>query len=168
MRIPFSKKVADPRYGNNHIDAHFLDTVEGDQTEAVERILGLHQDGKFTLLIPYSVKVEIEHKNTPSHVKERARQFVYTESVGLTQDEQKLHEQTRALMRGNAKPGKHDADAFHIVEAAKHGGRYFITNDRRILNKKEDLSVLVGISVVMPTEFLEAYEEYSRTDEEGG
>jgi len=168
MRKPFSNKVADPRYGNNHIDAHFLDTVEGEQTEAVERILGLHQDGKFTLLIPYSVKVEIEHKNTPSHVKERARQFVYTESVGLTQDEQELHEQTRTLMRGNAKPGKHDADAIHIVEAAKHGGRYFITNDGRILSKKEDLSMLVGISVVMPTEFLEAYEECSRTDEEGG
>ena len=71
-------------------------------------------------------------------------------------------------MRGNAKPGRHDADAIHIVEAAKHGGRYFITNDVRILSKKEDLSVLVGISVVMPTEFLEAYEEYSRTDDEGG
>ena len=168
MRKPFSKKVADPRYGNNHIDAHFLDTVQGEQAQAVERILGLHQEGKIALLIPYSVKAEIEHKNTPGHVKERARQFVYTEPVGLTQGEQKLHEQTRILIRGNAKPGKHDRDAFHIVEAAKHGGRYFITNDRAILSKKDDLSVLVGISVVMPTKFLEADEECSRTDGEGG
>jgi hypothetical protein len=31
----------------------------------------------------------------------------------------------RDVMRGNAARGKHDPDAFHVVEAAKYGGREF-------------------------------------------
>lgn len=158
MRIPMNRRILDPRYGNNHIDAHFLDALEGDEAKAVESILALHAEQRFTLLIPYSVKAEIEHENTPAHVKKRAREFIYTVPVQLTRPELERVEQARALMRGNAKSGKHDADAFHIVEAEKHGGRYFITNDGRILRKKEDISALLGIRIVTPTEFLAAYE----------
>ena len=35
-------------------------------------------------------------------------------------------------MQRNAQRGKHDADTFHVVESAKYGGRYFVTNDERI------------------------------------
>jgi len=63
-------------------------------------------------------------------------------------------------MRGNAAPGKHDADAFHVVEAAKYGGRHFITNDTRILRKKAEISELTGIDVVTPTEFLARYDAF--------
>jgi integrase len=34
VRKPVSKKVLYPRYGNNHIDAHFLDALEGESARA--------------------------------------------------------------------------------------------------------------------------------------
>ncbi len=70
MRIPMNRRILDPRYGNNHTDAHFLDALEGDETKAVESILALHAKQRFTLLIPYSVKAEIEHdprSRAPAH-----------------------------------------------------------------------------------------------------
>jgi hypothetical protein len=70
------RRVLDPRYGNNHIDAHFLDAVEGEEGHAVERILALYEGTEFTLLLPHSVKAEIDHPNTPAHVKARARGFI--------------------------------------------------------------------------------------------
>lgn len=118
MRVPMNRRILDPRYGNNHVDAHFLDTVEGAEQEAVERILALYRQRKCTLLLPYSVKAEIEHANTPAHVKARARELVFTTPVELTPPELELIARSRDLMRGNAAPGKHDADAFHVVEAA--------------------------------------------------
>jgi len=164
VRTPFGRKTLDPRYGNNLIDAHFLDALEGEEAEALERIMRFYAEERFTLLIPHSVRAEIEHENTPDHVKARARQFIFTEPVQLTAPERERVEQARALMRGNAKAGKHDSDASHIVEAAKHGGRYFITNDGRILKKKNEISALLGIKIVAPTEFLAAYEKCCQTD----
>jgi len=159
VRKPFGRKILDARYGNNHLDAHFLDAMEGDEAEAVKAILELHANQQLGLLIPYSVKDEIEHENTPDHVKERAQQLSYTSPVDLTEPERELRKEACALMRGNAKPGSHDADAYHLVEAAKHGGRYFITNDKRVLKRQEDISALLGIKVVTPTKFLETYNE---------
>jgi hypothetical protein len=167
VRVPMARRILDPRYGNNHIDAHFLDTVEGTEQEAVERILALYRQRKFTLVLPYSVKAEIEHENTPEHVKTRARELIFTEPVELTQPELELVGRSRDLMRGNAAPGKHDADAFHVVEAAKYGDRHFITNDKRILSKKAEISELAGIDVVTPTEFLERYDSFD-SQQRGG
>jgi hypothetical protein len=70
-------------------------------------------------------------------------------------------------MRGNAAPGKHDADAFHVFEAAKYGGRHLTTNDKRILSKKAEISELAGIDVVTPTEFLEHYDSFD-SQQRGG
>jgi predicted nucleic acid-binding protein len=131
---------------------------EGAEQEAVERILALYRQRRFTLPLPYSVKAEIEHPNTPAHVKARARELIFTTPVELTPPELELVARSRDLMRGNAASGKHDADAFHVVEAAKYGGRHFITNDTRILSKKAQISELTGIDVVTPTEFLARYD----------
>jgi hypothetical protein len=154
----------DPHYCNNFIDAHVLDRTGTPEDEVVEQILSLAMDGTFTLLLPYSVKAEIEHPNTPTEVRRRATELIFTEPVTLTAPELETHRKARELLRGNAKPGKHDRDAFHVVESAKYGGGYFITNDQRILKKQSELTALIGIVIVTPTEFLDLYRQY---EEEG-
>ena len=88
-------------------------------------------------------------------------QFIYTEPVSLTPAEVQRHQQVRDLVRGNAKPGKHDRDAYHMVEAAKYGG-YFITRDPRLFRKCSQIARLLGqgFAIVTPTEFLEIYKQF--------
>ena len=64
--------MLDPRYSNNFIDANVLDRTGGPEDGAVNDILRLRDDGAFTVLLPHSVKAEIEHPNTPAEVKRRA------------------------------------------------------------------------------------------------
>jgi len=62
------------------------------------------------------------------------------------------------LIQGNAKLGQHAKDAFHLVESAKYGGRFFITNDERLLKKVDEIwKMLLPLRVLKPTDFLEAY-----------
>lgn len=130
----FGKPVnLDPKFGNNFIDANALHYQGGPEDEVIAKILALAGDRRFTLLLPHSVKQEIEHPNTPADVKRRASGLIYSIPVNLTAQENATHKKIRDLIQGNAKPGKHDADAFHLVESAKYG-RHFITNDRRLLD----------------------------------
>ena len=151
----------DPRYVNSLIDANVLDQLGGPDDGVVRQILALAEDCKVLLMLPHSVRAEIEHPNTPAVVKQRALPFIFTEPVSLTPPEVQRHQHVRDLVRGNAKAGKHDRDAYHMVEAAKYGG-YFITRDNRLLKKRSDIAHLLGADfvIVTPTEFLEAYNRF--------
>ncbi len=118
-------KRIDPRYFNNFIDANVLDRMGDGHDDAVDEMLSLYERSEITLLLPHSVKAEIEHPRTPPEVKARAMGIIFTEPVTLTPNEVELHRRMRDLVRGNARPGKHDRDAYHVVEAAKYGG-YFV------------------------------------------
>jgi hypothetical protein len=148
--------MVDPRYGSNFIDANVLDRTGGPEDSAVDTILQLHERGAFTLLLPHSVKAEIEHPNTPAEVKAKAAQLIYSMPVQLTPPELITHKKIAALIQGNAKPGRHAKDAFHLVESAKYG-RHFITNDGRLLKNAEDIWRLLQLKVLKPSEFLAAY-----------
>jgi predicted nucleic acid-binding protein len=115
----------------------------------------------FTLLLPHSVKAELAHPNTPPDVKQRAAQLVYSMRVTLTPGERAKHDQIRALIRGNAKSGQHDTDAYHLVESAKYG-RHFITNDKRLLKKAPEIWAILHLKVLTPTEFLAAYRHHNQ------
>lgn len=143
-----------PKLCNNFIDANVLDYSGSPEDKAVDMILQFADEGAFTLLLPYSVKAEIEHPNTPDNVKRKASQLIYSVPVQLTPTELATHQKIRALIQGNAKPGKHDNDAFHIVESAKNGGWYFITNDVRLLKKTTEILKVLGIKVLKPSEFV--------------
>ena len=151
-------KRIDPRYVNSLIDANVLDRLSYPEDAVVDEILSL---ADIQLQLPHSVKAEIDHPNTPPDVKRRACEFVYTLPVSLTPSERQQHQHTRQLIRGNARPGAHDRDAYHLVEAAKYGG-YFITLDKRLLRKRSDIMQLLGgsFAIVTPTEFLEAYKSF--------
>ena len=147
----------DPRYCNTLIDAHVLDRGGSLDDADVDEILNLAEEGRITLLLPHSVKSEIEHPNTPPDVKRRAARLVYTRPVQLTPPEIDQHQQVRSILQGNAKPGKHDSDAYHVVESAKYGGGYFITNDSRILKMGPEIATLLKVVIVTPAKFLSLY-----------
>ncbi len=155
-------KRIDPRYFNNFIDANVLDRMGDGHDDAVDEMLSLYDDGKITLLMPHSVKAEIEHPNTPAKVKARAMGIIFTEPVTLTPNEVERHCQVRDLVQGNALPGTHDRDAYHVVEADKHGGGYFVTRDERLLKMGREISALLTtVEVVSPTEFMRKYQEFA-------
>ena len=89
---------------------------------------------------------------------------IHTLPVSRTAGEKATLCQIRAILRGNAQPGKHDADAEHLFEASKYGGGYFITHDRRMLDKRDELRQLIGVALAIVTleEFLAAYDRFSR------
>ena len=153
----------DPRHFNNLIDANILDRLNGPEDAVVDEIIALADSGRITLQLPHSVKAEIDHPDAPADVKRQAVGFIYTSPVSLTAAERQRHEEVHALVRGNAEPGEHDRDAYHMVEAARYGG-YFITRDARLLEKRIDVAGLLGagFAIVTPSEFLEAYEHYER------
>ncbi len=109
------------------------------------------------MLLPHSVKAEIDRPQTPARVKALASELIYSIPVELTQSENEIHSRLRIIMKGNALSDKHDADAFHVVEAAKYGG-YFVTLDDRILKKKSEISnVLPGLWIVKPQELVDIF-----------
>lgn len=149
--------MLDPRYGNNLFDCNALDRTDPVEDAAMDDILKLHEDpDNFTLLLPYSVKDEIEHPSTPAEKKRLAQNFIFSTEVQLTEPELALHAKVRALIQGNAKPGRHCKDAFHLVESAKYG-RHFITKDARLLKRAPEIWQLLQLRVLKPSEFLAAF-----------
>lgn len=153
----------DPRIFNTFLDAHILDRMSSPEDAVVDELLETGFDRGVLLHLPHSVKAEIEHRNTPADVKRRAAGLIYSEPVQLTENERQLHRRVRSIVQGNAKPGKHDADAFHVVESDKHGGGYFLTNDTRLLKKASELAELLQIQIVTPTELLSILVKFEKS-----
>jgi predicted nucleic acid-binding protein len=97
---------------------------------------------------------EIEHPNTPSHVKTEAQSRIFTIQTSLIDAEYKMKQTIWDTLTGNGKPEKMKADAEHIFEAHKYGS-YFITTDKRILEKREELTK-IGLScwIMLPSELV--------------
>lgn len=154
----------DPRFCNITYDSNALDSNDDQQHADVERILELAETSEIILVTPKSVLSEIEHPNTPRQTRRAAMNQIFTTHVGRTRQEHELEEKIRTVVRGNAKSGKHDADVSHLSEAAKYGG-YFITNDKRLIKKREDLRNVLppSLMIVTPSEFLEIYDHCAAT-----
>jgi hypothetical protein len=86
---------------------------------------------------------------------------IFTLQTMLTAQEAEMRRKIEAALQGNAKPGKHAADAQHLSEAAKYGG-YFITRDKRILNPSQELKALLppSLQVVTLVTFFEIFDDY--------
>ena len=105
------------------------------------------------------VKDEIEHPHTPSYVKERVAALRYSMPVSLTAPERELYQRILRIVQGDARPGKHDRDAFHLFESQKYGCSHFVTNDKRLLAKAPEIGKLLNMEIVTPPKFLEKYRE---------
>ena len=162
-RISDMARRVDPRYFTNLIDANVLDCTGTAEDAAVDEILELAAGNRIALLLPYSVKDEVSHPRTPAEVKRRALTLPFTEPVTLTEPERRLYREVLEIVQGDAKPGKHDLDAFHIVESAKYGG-YFLTNDKRLLRKRAAIGAVAQIEIVTPSEFLNRFKGFEAQD----
>ncbi|MBR0967087.1 type II toxin-antitoxin system VapC family toxin [Bradyrhizobium diazoefficiens] len=151
----------DPRRVNVTLDANALDKDGTTRDELVDRVLALRRANKLNLVIPAGVRAEVEHPRTPQAVKDAILPEIFTIPTGLNSQEQTFRHRLEAALRGNAHPGKHAADAYHLAEAAKYGG-YFITHDERILRKSGELGALLppSLQVVTLEEFLEIFDDY--------
>lgn len=155
-------KRIDPRIHNNFLDANFWnDTGNPVEGSAMLEILDLAQQGEVSLILPFSVKAELEHPNTPPEIKRAASGMIHTLRTELSPNELAIRSKLLVLIQGNAKPGKHDRDVFHLLEAAKYGGGYFITKDGRLLKKGMEIGyLLASLRVVCPSDFM----KYFRSD----
>lgn len=154
--------MLDPRICNIHLDANALDRTGGARDALVERVLALRESEEINFVVPESVRAEVNDPRTPTNVQNVVLPEIYSLTVSRTPDEQVIFGQIRAILMGNAKPGKHDADANHLFEASKYGGGYFITHDRRMLKKRDDLRSLIGpaLAIVTLEEFLKVYDQF--------
>jgi hypothetical protein len=155
--------VLDPRICNIHLDANAVDRDGGPRDSLVDRMLGLRQAGKINFVVPGSVRGEVQHPNTPHGVRSTMLPEIFSLPVGRTTGEHDTLRKVRALLQGNATPGRHDADGLHLCEATKYGGGYFITHDARMLKKRDELRPLLGpeLCIVTLTEFLDIYDDFA-------
>jgi len=143
------------------IDANALDRDGSDRDAAVDRLLNLCQTGKINLMMPHGVRNETQDPRTPATVREVTRATLFAIPTNLTHQELTVRRQIESALQGNARPGKHAADAQHLAEAAKYCG-YFITHDKRILKKSDGFHSLLppSLSVVTLAVFLEIFDDY--------
>lgn len=137
-----TRRPLDPRNVPVTIDANALDEDGSARDALIERLRALASEGRINLIVPGSVRAEIEHPHTPGAVKEAALPQIFSYRVELNEAEQQMRARVRSILQGNARPGKHDADAEHVCEAAKYAG-FFITNDARILAKRSELETVL-------------------------
>ena len=154
----------DPRYSHTFVDVPVLHRKGDAEDAVVDELLETAFERRVMLHLTYSVKDEIAHPNTPDYVKKRAHRLIYSVPVQLTQGEKELHQKVRKIVQGNAKAGKHDADAFHLVESQKYSAGHFLTYDKRLLKKKAEIRNLLNMEIVTPTEFLAVLKKFEQSE----
>ncbi len=141
-----------PKYTHSYIDSCAFDPG-GSEERCARRLLHLSKIGSIHLEIADTVQQELDHPNTPSDVRKLSRQLIFTNETSLNPEQFQRRDELRALLRGNAKTERHQADADHIFDLAEYGGGYFITTDNRILSKKEALFDKYFVTPITPCEY---------------
>jgi hypothetical protein len=150
----------DPSKVNVAIDANAFNRDGGAHDQLVDRVLKLGAEGKIRLIAPQGVRREVEDLRTPSCVQEAILPQIFTIPTDLTDQERANRRKIEAALQGNAKPGKHAADAAHVFEAGKYCG-YFITHDERILKRAGSYRELPpSFKIVTLARFLEIFDDY--------
>lgn len=125
------RKSLDPRICNIALDANALDRDGSARNQLVDRFEKLAADGTLNVVLPGGVRDEINNPGTPRAVKDAFLQRIFNLRPGLVAEQQAARRRVLAILEGNAKPGKHAADASHLSEAAETGCGYFVTQDAR-------------------------------------
>jgi hypothetical protein len=161
-RWSFPRRAIDPRRCNIGCDANALDRASTANDQFVERFIKLAGSGVINVVIAGGVRDEVQHPQTPQDVKSVVLRKIFNLRPGLNSSQQAERARVRSILQGNAKPSAHAADASHLSEAAETGCCYFITNDKRILKKRDELrSVLPPtLSIVTMREFLEVLDDF--------
>jgi predicted nucleic acid-binding protein len=145
------RRPLNPRKCNIALDANALDLNGSHRDALVARFRKLMQDHELTIVIAGGVRGEVQHPNTPDHVQASILPRIFNLRAGLNELQMKERMKVAALLQGNAKPGRHKADASHLSEAAETGCGYFITHDQRILDKRPQLAGVLPPSLTIAT-----------------
>ncbi len=162
FRIPLGYKPINPQIRNIFIDSCAFDPKYSPEDEASFKIFELYKNGKIILNIARSNLKEVDHPNTPAWVKKEASGMIYTIKTSLTNEEIELKLKIYTLLTGEKKSDYMKKDSEHIFEASKYGG-YFVTTDKGILNKKEELESICSATIVKPSELLNIISLYENT-----
>jgi hypothetical protein len=153
-----ARKV-DPLVHNTMLDANLLDEVVSGTCAAVNRMMELYDSGDdINIVLPYSVRDELNRPATPAAVRTAANRFIYSIRVQLTPPEIANRDRLIEEARGNSKKKNVERDLNHIFEAGKHGGGQFVTRDDWLLRKAERIWDLAQVEVVTPEQFVEKAE----------
>lgn len=155
-RAPLSRRLLDPRRTNSFLDTCAFDPKCSPEDQAAREIHNLIELGEISILLAHSNQKELDHPNTPEDVKRESRAMIYTIETDLNSEEKAHKARIHQVLTGNGNPEKYAADAAHVFEAGKYVG-YFITTDRRILDKRDELHGFSAATIVTPTEWLRVY-----------
>jgi hypothetical protein len=159
MRKPLGHIHIDPTITNIFLDSCAFDPKYHPEDSASLELHKMYEQGELVLHIAHSNQKEIEHPNTPTWVKREANKFIFTYEVHLELNEIRKKESILQVLAGDGNPENMRADAEHIFEASKYG-TYFVTTDKRILKKKDELYDVCGIMVLKPSEIMDIIQSY--------
>lgn len=154
--------MLDPRICNIGHDANALDYDGSSRDTLVDRFRAHALAGTLTVVVAGGVRWEVQHPHTPADVKDAVLPRTFNLRRGLNEAQRNSRRRVAAILQGNAHPGAHAADASHLSEAAETGCGYFITHDKRILAKREELRRVLPptLSLVTLTEFFNELDRF--------
>ena len=151
----------DPRICNIAVDANVYDTDGTTRDLLVARFRRLSQlGGPLSVVVSGGVREEARHPGTPGHVRDDVMGKIYNLRPAPNTEQRSVRRAVRAVLQGNAQPGKHAADASHLCEAAETGCAYFITEDKRVLAKRQKLEAYLRLTILTLREFMEVFDSY--------
>jgi hypothetical protein len=146
-----SHRPLDPRICNIGHDANALDLHGTDRDRLVERFCQLSAARVLSIVVAGGVRKEVQHPRTPVNVKVSVLPQIFNLQPGLNTSQRSERTVVLEIIQGNARPGKHTADASHLSEAAETGCGCFITEDRRILDRRRALRSVLPTSLTIVT-----------------
>ncbi len=121
------------------VDANALDRDGSPRDALIDAFRAAVAAGRFRLFVPAGVLAELRHPGAPDAVRAAASDLAVPRAAPPTARQHIDRIRVRAIMRGDGRPGKHDADASHLSEAAEAGCHVFLTRDGKILRKRDIL-----------------------------
>lgn len=151
-----------PFRANIFIDSCAFDPKVEPENSWAEDIFRHYENEEITLIVSHSNMKEAEHPNTPPHIKAEAASKIFSLETTLTPTEIAIKNEIWSILTGNGKPEKMKPDSEHVFEAHKYGG-YFVTNDRRIINKCQELQRICNAIIVTPCELMGGINEHKHS-----
>ena len=143
------------------VDANALDRNGSERDALVDAFEAEIAAGRLRLFLPSGVAEEMRHPRAPVAVQERADAVgalavPRLRTVAPTARQHIDRIRLRAMLRGDGRPGKHDADASHLSEAAEAGCDVFLTRDGKILRKRDILRAALpaGLRIATLEDFM--------------
>lgn len=142
------------------LDNCAVDSKDNFEKIAIDKIYLWTKVGAIVDIGP-SVQEEINHPNTPSEVKRIVNKLGYTPvKPCLNEEEKECLDQIKKILAGNGDVRTIKKDAENVFEAHKSAANYFVTLDKKILKKREQLHklCLFSLRIVKPSELVKKYD----------